>query len=212
MLPSTQSTMFSSASGVHNTPADVIERARAVLRGIDLDPASSAAANCIVRARRFYADPYTPDHTVDATAVACAGFDGLAAAHDWVSARSLWLNAPFSVDKRDEAGNIVLNASNKPIRQRVIDRWVAKWRASVPAPNGRYEARPDGMLLVPARVDTLWFAPLWGYAMCFVSGRLTFSEAENSAPFPTVIVYAGAATALFYELFSDIGECGKFAR
>ena len=56
------------------TPPPIIEAARQCLGGIELDPASCAAANRIVRAERYYA------------------IDGLA--RDW-TARTLWLNPPY---------------------------------------------------------------------------------------------------------------------
>lgn len=45
-----------------------------------------------------------------------------------------------------------------------------------------------GLALLPARTDTKWFQMLRLRPMCFIKGRLTFSGAENSAPFPSVIV------------------------
>lgn len=62
--------------------------------------------------------------------------------------------------------------------------------------------------LLPARIDTNWFQPLWDYALCFVKGRLRFSGAENSAPFPSVVVYLGPDVELFKETFAAIGRCG----
>lgn len=61
------------------TPANIIEAARRVLGGIDLDPASCEAANKIVGAREYY----SPEK----------GVDGLAQA--W-RARAAWLNPPYS--------------------------------------------------------------------------------------------------------------------
>lgn len=51
--------------------------------------------------------------------------------------------------------------------------------------------------LVPARTDTRWFHDyVYGKAeIRFVKGRLKFGDAENSAPFPSmVVVYSAANT------------------
>jgi hypothetical protein len=58
------------------TPLPIIEAARRVMGGIDLDPASSAAANARVKADEFF----DKDH------------DGLL----WVWHGRVWLNSPFS--------------------------------------------------------------------------------------------------------------------
>lgn len=44
----------SSATNEHYTPADIVERARRLLGGFDLDPASCPEANATVRADRIY--------------------------------------------------------------------------------------------------------------------------------------------------------------
>lgn len=44
----------SSASNEHYTPRQIVEAARTVMGGIDLDPASCRLANSIVRAKMFY--------------------------------------------------------------------------------------------------------------------------------------------------------------
>lgn len=193
-----QDTMFSSASGVHHTPSDIAERARVVLGGIELDPASSYEANKTIRAERYMVDPFVP-MPADPS---CYAADGLS--HSW-TARSLWLNPPFSVDKRNDRGEIEYNDAGKPKRQRVIDQWVMRWRTAV-----RTREVAAAMLLVPARTDTAWFQPLFGLSMCFITGRLKFSDAEAGAPFPTMIAYAGPNPTLFYTVFEEIGICGRF--
>ncbi len=59
--------------------------------------------------------------------------------------------------------------------------------------------------LVPARTDTDWFEPLWDFPLCFVHGRLTFGNAETSAPFPSVVAYLGDDPAMFASYFGDLG-------
>lgn len=216
-------TMFSSETGIHYTPEEIAARASVVLEGIELDPASDAAGNAIIKAERYYADPYTTDlatlndrhfdpiaraaitHISQITSKGRIDFDGLR--RSWRS-RSVWLNPPFSTEKRDAAGNIVISdRTGKAVRERVIGSWVARWRKAVTSLETE-----AAMLLVPARTDTGWFRPLFGLAICFVAGRLKFSNAENSAPFPTAIIYYGPRVNVFYDLFEEIGECGRFTR
>jgi hypothetical protein len=64
----------------------------------------------------------------------------------------------------------------------------------------------EGVALLPARTDTAWFQPLLNYPICFVRGRLKFSGSENSAPFPSAIVYLGIDTELFRDWFGTVGN------
>jgi hypothetical protein len=57
-----QPVQLSSASNEHYTPSDIVERARRLMGSIDLDPASCAEANAIVKAAQYMtlADPSMP--------------------------------------------------------------------------------------------------------------------------------------------------------
>lgn len=211
-------TLFSSITGIHYTPADIINRAKFVLEGIELDPASDAKANQLIRAERFYSDEYAPTRAADCASLQFAGFDGLA--QRW-TARSVWLNPPFTTEARDTTGALRLNGKNQPIRERVIGQWVSRWRAAIRktvggnGPHSTSRINPEvnaALLLVPARTDTEWFQPLFGLAMCFIGGRLKFSDANNSAPFPTALIYSGPMVDRFYQVFEEVGIVGAFRR
>lgn len=63
----------------------------------------------------------------------------------------------------------------------------------------------EAIALLPARTDTAWFQPLFGFPICFVKGRLKFSGSENSAPFPSAVVYVGKDVQLFRDWFASLG-------
>ncbi len=64
----------------------------------------------------------------------------------------------------------------------------------------------EAIALVPARTDTEWFEPLFNYALCFWRGRLKFSGAESSAPFPSAVVYLGPRPERFRVTFAPYGR------
>lgn len=183
-----QDQLFSSASTEHDTPADIIERVRYVFDGaIALDPATNDRAQKTIKAERFYT----------------ASDDGLV--QSW-QARNGWLNPPFSVPVLDSSGAPVLGTGGKPKRSRVIAFWVKRWLSALA--NGEL---PEAALLIPARTDTEWYRPLFGFTTCYVSGRIKFGDADNGAPFPTAIIYSGPRVDRFYQVFDQIGTVGKFA-
>lgn len=63
----------------------------------------------------------------------------------------------------------------------------------------------EAIALLPARTDTKWWAELAGYPVCFIRGRLKFNDCEQSAPFPSALVYLGNNWRGFRDAFQDIG-------
>lgn len=68
-------------------------------------------------------------------------------------------------------------------------------------------AVPEAIALVAARVDTTWFKRFDEFPVCFVTGRLKFSGADNGAMFPSAIFYLGTIhRAAFISRFADLGS------
>lgn len=63
----------------------------------------------------------------------------------------------------------------------------------------------EAIALLPARIDTVWFQPLYAYPMCNVKGRIQFENSPHHAPFPCVIVYIGDRVDAFIEVFKHKG-------
>ncbi len=79
---------------------------------------------------------------------------------------------------------------------RAIGRWVIK---------AMTEPVDELVLLVPARTDAAWFQSLFEHSICFIRGRLRFSGAHNSAPFPSALVYRGPCVTAFCDAFASRG-------
>lgn len=94
-------------------------------------------------------------------------------------------------------GTVYMN----PPYGRVIDAWVDK--LILEYKSGR---TMQAIALVPARVDTDWFRKFRDFAVCFIDGRLKFSGHQNSAPFPSAVVYLGGDIDRFHDSFSDLGD------
>ncbi len=98
------------------------------------------------------------------------------------------------------SGKVFLN----PPYGKEIGKWIEKLVAE-------YEAKSisEAIALVPARTDTEWFQKLAPYTLCLIKGRLKFwnsqGEADNSASFPSAVVYLGKTNTKFVENFSDLG-------
>lgn len=81
-----------------------------------------------------------------------------------------------------------------------IPLWVSKLIQS-------YEAGEvkEAIALLPGRIDTVWFQPLYAYLICHIQGRLQFANSPYHAPFPCVIVYLGTRTDAFIDIFKCKG-------
>jgi phage N-6-adenine-methyltransferase len=93
-------------------------------------------------------------------------------------------------------GRVYMN----PPYGREIGAWVDKL-----AEEYEYGNVSEAIALVPARTDTSWWAHLPASMVCFVTGRLSFSDHENAAPFPSAVCYLGTRSQAFAETFIEHG-------
>lgn len=127
-------------------------------------------------------DPCSNSHeapTVPARTLYTKDDDGLA--YTWTG--KTYLNPPYGTE---------------------ISKWTDKLIADYR--DGHVE---EALALLPARIDTVWFSPLYEYLICNVRGRLQFANSPYNAPFPCVVVYLGTRYEAFIETFKTIGPIMK---
>lgn len=143
------------------------------------------------------AEWYTPRHILDAVVATMGGIDLDPCAEP---ARSVPAAAHFTeADNglgRPWAGRVYMN----PPYGRVIGAWVDKLADEFDEGNVT-----EAIALVPARTDTSWFVHLPWTMVALITGRLSFSDHENPAPFPSAACYLGKNDKAFAEAFLSLG-------
>lgn len=178
---------FSSASGDWRTPTEIRTLVGAVFRDLALQR-SRAAWESFIRESDPRIHRNHPIVELDPCASTdpsrhfarhniCLPDNGLTAS--W-RANSVYMNPPYG---------------------RQIQTWVQKFMNEY-----RRDSFIEGIMLVPARTDTKWWALMDSLLICFVRGRLTFEDAPYPAPFPSALAYAGSQPERFVKMMAPIGS------
>jgi phage N-6-adenine-methyltransferase len=156
-------------------------------------------------------DWQTPDHILDLVKSyrpirldPCTVFDNPTGAQEFFIPVDDGITQSWDTDK---PGLIYVN----PPYGRELKFWVEKCASeAVKRPFvGCHELGSEILLLVPARTDTAhWHHGILGNAdaLCYIKGRLKFRGAENSAPFPSALVYFGDRPDAFQTHFGHLGH------
>lgn len=140
---------------------------------------------------------YTPRHILDAVVAAMGAIDldPCAEPAKSVPASRHYTEADDGLG-RPWTGRVYMN----PPYGRVIGAWVDKLGDEFDEGNVT-----EAVALVPARTDTSWFAHLPWTMAAFITGRLSFSDHENAAPFPSAACYLGSNADAFAKAFIGLG-------
>ena len=101
------------------------------------------------------------------------------------------------------ARNVYMN----PPYGRVIGKWTTKFEQEFQ--DGNFE---NGIALVPGRLGAKWFQRFTRNSSCWcaLDGRLKFVDAENSAPFPSVLVLYTTSLNFLNDFVDEFYEKGLF--
>ncbi|MEZ5963068.1 MAG: DNA N-6-adenine-methyltransferase [Planctomycetota bacterium] len=97
--------------------------------------------------------------------------------------------------RQEWGGTVFMN----PPYGRTLINWVRKLQSEIK--DGHTQA---AIALLPARPGSDWFKEIADRPVCFLQGRLRFSEG-NPAPFPSMCVYFGEDIAKFIQVFRPLG-------
>lgn len=174
----------SSGNVEYYTPLEIIHKARVVMGGIDLDPASSAVANKRVRAERFFT---TKDRSLQS---------------DWVG--NIWLNHPFGRAEPPCPPGCPKQHTHHSYPFFGNNAWIKKL----------YEEYDYGNLeqaccITFAATSEKWFQPLLDFPMCFLSPRTNYFLPDGSikrgVTKGSVVTYIGENVKKFKREFAFFG-------
>ena len=197
-------TLINQDSGIveYGTPGYIIDRARGVMGGINLDPASDEIFNKAIKADLFY------DKKID----------GLT--REWHG--SVWMNHPFG------RGELACVANKKCFKKRCDPtlsqinqpaNWRghcvyhdtpgnADWINKLVSEYERGHTRTACCVTYAATSET-WFRPLLSFPQCFLHGRTSYVGVDGRPVFGntkgSVVTYLGKNVRTFVDWFRDIG-------
>lgn len=193
------------------TPPEIIEAARRVMGGIDLDPASSAAANRVVKAGTFYG---RPDYIIDGMmnkwpVLRFVDQGGLS--RPWFG--RMFQNHPFGSPERACKSNCkkagCVGAKGRGWHTAVDLPGNADWINADVAAYRRGEIE-QACILTYAATSEEWFKPLLGFPICFFYGRTNYidpitKQPIKGAPKGSSLTYMGSNVEAFAREFGRLG-------
>lgn len=206
------------------TPPEIIEAARTCLRGIELDPATSEAANKIVKAERIFTSPPSEvvgtlkgSHAVNMGGqlltiddeLPLVGQKGRGALGEKWNARSVWMNHPFSGGERRCLRGCMKAACRKRGFHIATDipsnaDWINYLNTE------HLEQRTKSAICITfAATSEKWFKPLLGRPQCFLTPRTNYFTPDGKImPGVTkgsVVTYFGRDVGRFASCFNKLG-------
>lgn len=181
------SQLINSTSGEveYYTPRKIIDRVREFLGGIELDPASSKAANNNVMAIRYF--------TVEDDAPLKM----------W-NASTLWMNHPFGRAEDPCGEECAKNHVHHPFQLHGNRAWVDKFCKEFAFGNFR-----EGICITYACTSEAWFQPLMAWPQCYLSPRTNYllpdGTVKKGVTKGSVLTYMGPYWKGFAEAFKDMG-------
>lgn len=172
------------------TDPKLIEAAREVMTGIDLDPASSAAANTIVKAVEFYDIQK----------------DGLK--QTWHG--NVWMNHPFGIKESACVQPCKRKAKNpKHVCHSFDYHGNAAWINKLMSDFAAHEIR-QCINITYAATSEAWFQPLLNGMNCFLCPRTNYylpdGTIKKGVTKGSVITYFGENRLKFRSIFSQFGK------
>jgi len=166
------------------TPVEIVEAARRVMGGIDLDPASSENANRIVKATRIFT----------------AQDDGLARL--WHG--RIWLNHPFGRAEEACGASCIKEHIHHAYPYHGNTKWIAKLVREY------YEGRTvEACNITYAATSEAWFQPLARLPQCSLVPRTNYrlpdGTIKKGVSKGSVVTYFGKNVAAFAREYKSFG-------
>lgn len=192
-----------------HTPIDILDMAREVMGSIDVDPASSAAANERVRAKTFYTESsYDVVGRMEHDGMPIrqyADWGGISQA--WEG--NVWMNPPFGTpDSACKSGCTKKRCAKRgwhtsmalPGMADWIDRFIEEYTRGV---------MTQGICITFAATSEGWFQPLMPYPVCFPRKRTNYLLPDGTVyrgvTKGSCCHYLGPNLKRFAEVFSRLG-------